>query len=150
MNSPLQIPAGTRLYLDANIFIYFVEGHAAFASSLGLLFQRIDDDSVIAVTSEMTLAEVLVKPFADSKPHIAELYAQILAVGSQVQIVPVSRDILLSSARLRAQWGGKLFDAVHVATAMQSSCDILLTEDRSIRTPSGLAVVRIGQMILDT
>jgi predicted nucleic acid-binding protein len=146
MNSPLAISAGARLYLDANIFIYFVEGHPAFANALALLFRGIDEGSIIAVTSELTLAEVLVKPLADGKPGIAEVYENVLATASKIQMTPVSRDLLLASARLRAEWGGKLFDAIHIATALASNCDILLTEDRGIRTPPALTILRVGQL----
>jgi predicted nucleic acid-binding protein len=137
MNSPLAISAGARLYLDANIFIYFVEGHPAFANALALLFRGIDEGSIIAV---------LVKPLADGKPGIAEVYENVLATASKIQMTPVSRDLLLASARLRAEWGGKLFDAIHIATALASNCDILLTEDRGIRTPPALTILRVGQL----
>ncbi len=55
-----------RIYLDANIFIYALEGFAEFKQTLTELFLAIDDSKVQAVTGDLTLAEVLVKPLRDS------------------------------------------------------------------------------------
>ncbi|HSZ59707.1 MAG TPA: hypothetical protein VK797_28950 [Tepidisphaeraceae bacterium] len=59
--------AGTKVYLDANVFIYAVEGFAGVGAKLTTLFQRFDRGELQAVTSELTLAEVLVKPLRDGK-----------------------------------------------------------------------------------
>lgn len=53
---------GGRVYLDTNIFIYALEGYADFIDDLTELFASIDAGNIRAVTSELTLAEVLVRP----------------------------------------------------------------------------------------
>ena len=67
---------GQRVYLDANIFIYALEGHARYLPVLSDLFKIIDRDEAQAVTSELTLAEVLVKPFADASTDRQAAYQQ--------------------------------------------------------------------------
>lgn len=62
-NTLAAIPAGSRVYIDTNIWIYSLEGFAPLAPALTALFERIDAGDLAAVTSELTLAEVLVKPF---------------------------------------------------------------------------------------
>ncbi len=54
--------AGQSVYLDANIFIYALEGHERFAAVLTELFGAFDRGEIRAVTSESALAEALVKP----------------------------------------------------------------------------------------
>lgn len=49
-------------YLDANIWIYALEGYPVFIQDLNQLFQSIDQGNLSAVTSELSLAEALVKP----------------------------------------------------------------------------------------
>ena len=56
---------GRLVYLDTNVFIYALEGYPAFAEPLAALFRGIDNGTCRAVTSELTLAEVLVKPIKD-------------------------------------------------------------------------------------
>ncbi|TMJ50563.1 MAG: hypothetical protein E6G85_17960 [Alphaproteobacteria bacterium] len=48
-----------RLYLDANVFIYAIEGSADIADPLRQLFDLFRANRAIGVTSELTLAEVL-------------------------------------------------------------------------------------------
>ena len=52
-----------RIYLDTNIFIYALEGYRIFRTALATLFDALDRQELTAVTSELTLAEVLMKPF---------------------------------------------------------------------------------------
>ena len=56
---------GEGLYLDTNIFIYALEGYPKFIASVRALFAAIDEGRIRAVTSELTLAESLVKPMMD-------------------------------------------------------------------------------------
>lgn len=55
---------GERVYLDTNIIIYAVEGFADYADQIHALLEAMDTDEIVAVTSELTLAETLVR----SKP----------------------------------------------------------------------------------
>ncbi len=42
------------------------------------LFEHIEENKVLAMTSELTLAEVLVKPFMQFKTHITNIYKNLL------------------------------------------------------------------------
>jgi len=57
--------AGRSAYLDANIFIYTLNGFAPLVPVLTRLFTLIEGGHMQALTSELTLAELLVKPFRD-------------------------------------------------------------------------------------
>ena len=56
---------GEQIYLDTNIFIYALEAYPEYVSILTSVFAAIDKGQVKAVTSELTLAEVLIKPMMD-------------------------------------------------------------------------------------
>ncbi|MFH0958320.1 MAG: hypothetical protein V1897_06415 [Pseudomonadota bacterium] len=62
----MDVIKGERIYLDTNIIIYPLEGYPECASSLATLFAAIDEGKLSAVTSELTLAESLVKPMIAS------------------------------------------------------------------------------------
>lgn len=67
-----------RLYLDTNIFIYALEGYSTFRAVLTSLFDALDRHELAASTSDLTLAEVLVKPFLDRSIERERAYLQIL------------------------------------------------------------------------
>jgi len=134
-----------RVYLDANIFIYALEGYSEFQSRLTTLFEAIDRHDLEAVTSELTLAEVLVKPFRDGNVKWQKTYQQILQHSSAVNVIPVSRKILVDAAQIRARHSIKLPDAIHVTTAQQLQCENFLTNDSHFKAVSDLPVVLLSE-----
>ena len=138
--------AGDRLYLDTNVLIYFVEGHATYRRLLERLFESLDENAFAAVTSEFTLAEVLVKPLADGKQEAARVYMELLSSGSRLSVAEVDRMTLIRSAELCAQLNCRAFDAIHLATAQLRECDYFVTEDMRIRVPDGLRLVHLSEL----
>ncbi|QTA79210.1 PIN domain-containing protein [Desulfonema limicola] len=66
------------VYLDANIFIYAVEGYYDFLDILTELFTMIDDGKIKAVTSELTLSETIVKPMMDNNNRLVQVYQNFI------------------------------------------------------------------------
>ena len=69
---------GTLLYLDTNVFIYALEGYLAYVEELTVLFSSIDQRTLQAVTSHLTLAETLVQPFMTDDRARQALYEQAI------------------------------------------------------------------------
>lgn len=125
---------GQRVYFDANIIIYAVEGFAPLLAPLRALMGAMNAGEIIAVTSELTLAEVLVKPLKDRLPAIQQAYKIFLTPTLALNVVAVGREILEDAAQLRATTKLKLPDAIHLATALRQQCDSFLTNDDVFRT----------------
>lgn len=135
---------GKGVYLDANVFVYAVEGFAEHQAFVDELFRSIDDGHVAAVTSELTLAEVLTKPLETGRDDVATVYEELLQSSEHLNVVPIDRAIPLSAARHRASLGIKLPDAIHVATAMAVGCDVVLSNDHKLRVPGGIELRALG------
>jgi predicted nucleic acid-binding protein len=136
------IPTGSRVYLDTNIWIYALEGFAPFVHPLTALFERVDAGELTSVTSELTLAEVLVKPFQAKQPDLQQIYMDTLQSGDSLTIVPLLRATLIEAARLRAQYPAlKLPDAVHAATALTSGAHLFVTNDARFRAIGALQAI---------
>ena len=124
--------AGNRLYLDANVFIYSIEGFAPYDAFLRDLFALVEDRTIRAATSEITIAEVMVLPLRQSNPRLIAIYEELLAADGPIDVLPISRAILLQSAEVRARSSSKLIDAIHIATAIEARSDILISDDRRL------------------
>lgn len=135
-----------RVYLDTNIFIYALEGYPAFRPALTTLFESLDRRELTAVTSELTLAEALVKPLLDRHAERQAAYLQLLQPTVSLQVVPVSREVLIAAARLRAVATLKLPDAIHVATAQLTGCAYFLTNDARVPTLPGLTIRQLSDL----
>ncbi len=120
--------AGGTAYLDTNTFIYAVERIEEFRPLIDELLPAIDRGSIRAVTTELTLAEVLVKPLRDGNEALARDYIAAIQPRPALRVIPVSRDILVAAARMRAATGLRLPDAIHGVTALQGDCTHFLTQ----------------------
>lgn len=120
---------GKKVYLDTNIIIYAVEGFADVAAQIRALLSAMDNAEIVALTSELTVAEVLVKPLKDKNETVQQAYKTFLTPTPVLQLAPVTRDVLEEAARVRAPTHLKLPDAIHLATAKLGGCDSFLTND---------------------
>jgi predicted nucleic acid-binding protein len=127
-----------RLYLDANVFIYAIEGSADVANPLRQLFDLFRAGRGIGVTSELTLAEVLPKASGVQRQN----YLNMIVWSRIFDLRPVSRDILIETAEYREHAGmPKLPDAIHVVTAIRAGCRTILSADLRLKLPEGYSVL---------
>ena len=139
--------AGPTVYLDANVLIYAVENVPIFGDKLRAVFQQIDAGTLQGTTSELSLAETLVRPLRDGDRRTASEYEQLLAAGGRLIVIPVSRVVLVEAAGLRAaQPSLKLPDAIHAATALLHGCTTFLTNDARFETIPQLPVLLLSRM----
>jgi predicted nucleic acid-binding protein len=132
-----------KVYLDTNVFIYAVEAVAEYAAAVEVLFGLIEDGTVSAVTSELTLAEALAKPLEVGRYDIAQVYEAMLTPSTWLSVVPIDRSILIEAAKLQAQLKLRLPDAIHVATAIATGCPTVLSNDRRLQVPPGIKLLRL-------
>lgn len=135
---------GKSVYLDSNIFIYAIEGFDKYRSVLVDLFTAVEGGNIIVVTSELTLAECLVKPFKDNNKGLEEVYTSHILGSGSLTLIPIDRDCLIKSAELRGKTNLKLPDAIHVASAIGYGCDLFLTNDVAIKNAGILEVITLS------
>jgi predicted nucleic acid-binding protein len=132
---------GPKVYLDANFFIYALEEMEPWARVARDILGSLDRGDLMAVTSELSVAECLVKPLELGRTEIVEAYLALLKDRRSLSVPPVTRETLVEAARLRARSRIKLPDAIHAATALQKGCSSFLTNDDRLRI-EGLEVLR--------
>ncbi|GGK39876.1 type II toxin-antitoxin system VapC family toxin [Salinarimonas ramus] len=130
---------GTTAYLDANILIAFVERR--HERLLGIV-ARARAGRISLVTSELTLAEVIVGPMRDGASELLSQYRELFSQPDLLDVAPVTRAVLERSGEIRAGDGVKLADAIHLATAEIAGCKVFLSSDRRIRPRAPM--IRIG------
>ena len=137
---------GKSVYLDANIIIYLLEGFKPYEGTLTRLLKAIAGRQLSCVTSELTVAEVLVRPFKEDATDQIKTYMDALNDPELVTLKPVTLQTFVDAAFTRAETGMKLPDAIHVASAMEAECDIFLTNDKKIRTPKSLRLISLEEL----
>jgi predicted nucleic acid-binding protein len=130
----------SSIYLDANVFIYAIERGNPWTDALRGFFEKLHTGERKAVTSELTLAEVLPKPLALGANDLVLAYETLLSAESPIEVLPINRMVLHEAASLRGQSKLKLADAIHAATALYGNCTDFLSNDMQLLEllPSGL------------
>jgi predicted nucleic acid-binding protein len=150
MGAPVTADIAPRVYLDANVFIAAFEHVGAHSDHAWWLIRAIENGEIIAATSEITLAEILVKPFERGQTDLADGYEKMISSGSHFEVLPVRRDILMGAAGLRARRTSiRLPDAVHIATAQALSCSVFISNDRRLPLPDGMRMLAVNPFTLD-
>lgn len=129
------------VYFDTNVFIYALDGHEDYAPVLERLFSTISDKGLEVITSELTLAECLVKPVKDGNHEAVQQFENHIQNSSMLGVKPVTRRILKGSAYAWSQLNLKLPDAIHMATAIEHGCKTFITNDRRLTTPDGMVQI---------
>ena len=139
---------GKQVYLDTNIFIYAFEGYPKYTQLLTQLFDEFDNNRLHAVTSELTLAELLVKPMILGNEYLQKIYENSIRNSSSLSVICINRPIIIMAARLRAENKDlKLPDAIHIATAESTNCETLITNDEHLKMISSPTVVLLSDFM---
>jgi predicted nucleic acid-binding protein len=138
-----------RVYLDSNVFIAAFEHVGAHSDHAWWILNAVQSGEIAGVTSEVTLAEVLVKPVQLGYAELASAYETMLVPGPNFEMLSVNRSILIKAAGIRARRTSvRLPDAVHMATAEALSCPIFVSEDRSLALPEGMRLLPVNPFTL--
>ncbi len=146
----LTLPTSGKVYLDANSIIYSVERIEPYRTLLDPLWQAAGLESFGIISSELTLLEVLVRPFKTGDRQLEAGFRALLQRSSDVSLIAVTRPVLEQAARLRATVGLKTPDAIHAATALRAGAALFITNDAAFRRVPGLPVVTLGDLDLPT
>ncbi|GAA5153670.1 PIN domain-containing protein [Microbacterium pseudoresistens] len=127
------------IYLDACILIYAVEDQGTRGASVRRAFRAADAP---LATSALILPECLPGPLRAQDHALRDRY---LAVFERLEIIELGTQSYLRAAQLRAGFGLKTPDAIHLAAAQLAGCTQFWTNDRRLAAASnGLAVDIIG------
>ena len=94
---------GEVVGLDTAPIIYLIEEHPVYLEPMRYFFEAMERGSFRALTSTITLLEVLVRPLRENNVSLAEEYRDILLNAFNLKTMAVSEAVAEQAARLRAQ-----------------------------------------------
>jgi uncharacterized protein len=123
------------IYLDSCLVIYAVENDPVFGQPVRELLKRFGQHQF--AISPLVKLECLVKPIK-SGDVVSQRYFE--AALSRLKLLEMSDSVFLLAAQLRARFGLKTPDALHLACAQHHECLALWTnDDRLAKSAHGLA-----------
>lgn len=123
------------IYLESCLLIYLAENHPRWGEKVRRAMAR--DPQARYGISPLVKCECLVGPIKRGDPILQRAYTDLFDL-----FVPLAmpEPVYIQAAQLRARFGLKTPDALHLSCAQHHRCDALWTNDNRLAQPShGLA-----------
>lgn len=130
-----------KVCIDTAPFIYFMESHSHYGKIVKGIFNDIEKGIVEAITTNITLLEVLVHPYRIGNEKLAGRYRDILLNSEGLTTFEVDHEISDQAAKVRAKYSIRTPDAIQISTAIIHNADVFLTNDDALKKISEINVV---------
>ena len=118
-----------RIALDTSVFIYQLEANARYLALTDQIFTWIERPGSKAVTSTITMTELLVQPYRAADQQQADEFYVLLSAYPNLEWIAPNLEIADTAAQMRAFHGLRTPDALHAATAIHAGATGLVTND---------------------
>lgn len=132
-----------KIGLDSNIFSYQFHRDPQFGPFTKAIFDELSADKLQAITSVITLIEILSVKTSLSK--IKQLKDLFLRTPNLI-IFDVGQDIALEAAKIRRKYGFRTPDAIQLATAKLNRARAYITNDERLKNYKGLKVIVLSEI----
>ncbi|MGC1654796.1 MAG: PIN domain-containing protein [Candidatus Sulfotelmatobacter sp.] len=130
--------------LDTSVFMYQLDANIRYLPLSDVVFAWLLQRGNAAVSSTLSLTELLVPAYQESdQPRIQSCYG-FLATFPNLSWVPPTLEIADGAARVRASYRLSTSDAIQAATAIFSKASVLISND-----PVFKRVKEIDSLVLD-
>ena len=119
--------------LDTNIFAFQLLDHPQYAPLTDLILRAVEAGRLKAVTTTITLAEILPRAEQEANAQAVIDYEAYLRLFPNLTLLPVDVELAKIAARLRARFRLKLPDALQIAAAAMAHTDVFITNDRELQ-----------------
>ncbi len=137
---------GQKIGIDTAVFIYLFEGTGIHARLAEKLLQQVEAGAREAVFSSIGVIEILTGPKKLNRHELAVQYKNLLIRFPHLTIMGMSEQIVDIASDLRAHYGIKTPDAIHIATALDFGAQTFVTNDRTLKKIKEINVELLGDM----
>jgi predicted nucleic acid-binding protein len=127
------------VYIDACFFIYLVEGQASWRTIVEARMRGLAPSASL-LTSQLARLECRTKPMRDGDVALLRRYDALFG-ASRVLVADISAAVIDRATSVRARYGFKSPDAIHLATAIEGGASELWTGDAGLARCADVRVV---------
>ena len=130
--------------LDTSAIIYQIEAHPSYISLTHVVFLWVEESRHEAITSTITMTELLVRGYREDNRGQIDLYYGLLSIYPNLRWIPPDLETADLAARLRGKHNLRTPDALQAAAALRAGATGFITND-----PAFLRVEGIETAVLD-
>ncbi len=136
-----------RIGLDTNIFIYLLTQNPRYVGLASQVFDWVEQPRSEAVTSTLTLTELLVTPYRAGDRSTVEVLYALLTTYPNVRWAPTTLEIADRAAEIRGLYGLRTPDAVQVATAVLEGCTGFVSNDSVFHRIPDIETINFDELL---
>lgn len=122
-----------KVFLDTSPFIYYLENNPQYHKRVKEFLAHCYAAEKELITSVITVAEYCVYPYRTDHDELIQKFYLFLE-DMDIDIVSIDKELAQKAAEIRAEYKGfKAMDALQLATACMTGCDVFLTNDRQLK-----------------
>ena len=118
-----------RIALDTSVFIYQLEANPRYLALTDSIFSWLEQPDSRAVTSALTMTELLVQPYRDADEQQVDEFYGLLSTYPNLAWIAPNLEIADLAAQFRALHRLRTPDALQAATAAHEHATGLITND---------------------
>lgn len=119
----------SRIALDTSVFIYQLEADTRYVGLTDEVFRWLERPQSKAVTSTLTMTELLVQPYRQGDEQRVDEFYGLLSTYPNLDWIAPDLQIADIAARFRAEYRLRTPDAIEAATAVHARVGGLITND---------------------
>ena len=140
--------SGIRVCIDTNVFLNVLNketNHYQYSKGVLLAVERRQIDAVIPT---LVISEILTGFYIEKRKNDAEQFLLGVVAEENIDVIPLTIDIAISSAKVRSKTGLKLPDSMVVATAVEMHAGYIVSNDDNFpRTYEGVKTVNSNEFM---
>ena len=136
-----------KVGLDTSIFIYQVEENNKYFYLTDSIFSWLDEPRAQAITSTITLLELLVQPYRLGDIDRVNKFYALFSTFPHLEWLAPTLEIADMGARFRTEYSLRTPDAIQAATAVSGDATGFMSNDTGFRRVAGLEVMVLDDLL---
>ena len=138
-----------KVFVDTAPFIYFIEkdnNNPQYYEKVKKFLKDGYDNDKKFVSSVITMEEYFVFPYRNQEYSLIDMFNRLVDT-TNMEIVEINQEIAKKAAQIRADYKGfKAMDALQLAVACLSACDLFLTNDKQLKQFKEIECVTVDEL----
>lgn len=133
--------------LDTSIFIYQFQSNPKYVNLTHPIFQWLEQPGSRAVTSTITMTEILIQPYRNNDQDLIDKFKGLLFMYPNLQWIAPTLEIADLAARIRAKHRLQTPDSLQAATALYAQAAVIITNDPIFKRLETLETLVLDQLL---
>jgi predicted nucleic acid-binding protein len=136
------------VFIDTAPIIYYIEAHPQYGPLVTEIVTAFQSGMLNAVSSVITLVEVLPKPIEAGNETLAKQFSEFLTAGKNISMMEITSGIAESAGHLRGRYPFlRTMDAVQIAACLEAKADAFITNDAKLERVAEIKVIMLKEYL---